>query len=308
MALLVTAFFGSAPEWRQLFATHMPELDVRIWPDVGNPDDIDVAAVAAMPHGKLKTFANLRMIVSLLAGADILLSDPSLPDVPLVRAGNPNGDEMMNEAALLHVLRHHRHLPAYRLAQQRSEWISLPRLRASQRKVGVLGLGAIGLSVAKTLATHGFKVAGWVRTAKPVSGIEIFAGREQWPAFLARSEIAVNLLPLTGETRGILNAEAFAHLPKGASIINLGRGAHLVEADLIAALDRDHLAGATLDVFPVEPLAKESALWRHPKITITPHVARRIDAGDLVPRICDSIRALQAGRPLGPLIERARGY
>jgi glyoxylate/hydroxypyruvate reductase len=308
MALLVTAFFGNSADWRRLFAEQMPELDVRVWPEVGNPDDIDVAAVAAVPHGRLKSFRNLRMIVSLLAGADILLSDPDLPDVPLVRAGNPDGDEMMNEAALLHVLRHHRHLPAYHLAQQRAEWISLPRLRASQRSVGVLGLGTIGLAVAKTLAAHGFKVAGWVRTARPTNGIDMFAGREQWPAFLARSEIAVNLLPLTAQTRGILNAEAFAQLPKGAAIVNLGRGAPVVEADLIAALDRDHLAGATLDVFPVEPLPKESPLWRHPKITVTPHAARRIDVADLVPRICDSIRALRAGRPLGHLIDRAQGY
>ena len=137
MALLVTAFFGDPAEWRRLFSARMPELDVRIWPDVGDERDIDVAAIAVLPHGKLKAFPKLRMIVSLLAGADVLLSDPSLPDIPLVRAGNPAGDEMMNEAALVHVLRHHRHLPAYQLAQQRAEWISLPRLRASERKVGV---------------------------------------------------------------------------------------------------------------------------------------------------------------------------
>jgi glyoxylate/hydroxypyruvate reductase A len=181
-------------------------------------------------------------------------------------------------------------------------------LRASERKVGVLGLGTIGLAAAKTLAAHGFRVAGWVRGPRPQGEIEIFSGREQLPTFLARSEIAVNLLPLTAETRGILNKETFAQMPAGAAVINLGRGAHVVEADLIAALDRDHLAGATLDVFPVEPLPKDSALWRHPKITITPHVARRINAGDLVPRICDSIQALSAGRPLDNLIDRSRGY
>ena len=308
MALLLTAFFGDPAEWRRLFAARTPELDVRIWPDVGDERDIDVAAIAVLPHGKLKSFPNLRMIVSLLAGADVLLSDPSLPDIPIVRAGNPAGDEMMNEAALVHVLRHHRHLPAYQLAQQRAEWISLSRLRASERKVGVLGLGTIGLAAAKTLAAHGFRVAGWVRGPRPQGEIEIFSGREQLPTFLARSEIAVNLLPLTAETRGILNKETFAQLPAGAAVINLGRGAHVVEADLIAALDRDHLAGATLDVFPVEPLPKDSALWRHPRITITPHVARRINAGDLVPRICDSIQALSAGRPLHNLIDRSRGY
>jgi glyoxylate/hydroxypyruvate reductase A len=244
----------------------------------------------------------------LLAGADVLLSDPDLPDVPIVRAGNPDGDEMMSEAALVHVLRHHRHLPAYWVAQQRCEWIALPRLRARERKVGVMGLGVIGLPVAKTLAAHGFAVAGWVRSARAHDGIETFAGREHLPAFLARSEIVVNLLPLTPETRGILNAEAFAQMPKGGAIVNLGRGAHVVEPDLMGAFDADHLAGATLDVFPVEPLPKESPLWRHPKITITPHVARRIDAGELVPNICNAIRTFQAGRPLAHLIDRKRGY
>jgi glyoxylate/hydroxypyruvate reductase len=308
MALLLTAFASNPADWRRLFAAQMPELDVRVWPEVGDERDIDVAAVTYLPCGKLKSLPNLRMIVSLLAGADVLLSDPGLPDVPIVRGGELYGDDMMNEAALLHVLRHHRHLPAYLLAQQRAEWISLPRLRASERKVGVLGLGAIGIEVAKTLAVHGFKVAGWVRTPRPQGEIEIFVGREQLPAFLARSEIVVNLLPLTAETRGILNSETFAQLPRGASVVNLGRGAHVVEADLSAALDRDHLAGATLDVFPVEPLPKDSPLWRHPKITITPHVARRIERASLVPRICDSIRTLHAGSPLDNLIDRARGY
>jgi glyoxylate/hydroxypyruvate reductase len=308
MALLLNTFFGKPDDWRRLFAAEMPELELRIWPEVGDAGDIDVAAVAALPHGKLKSLPNLRLIVSLLAGSDVLLSDPSLPDVPIVRAGNPDGDKMMSETALLHVLRHHRHLPAYQFAQQRAEWIALPRVRASERKVGVLGLGAIGMAVARTLAAHDFQVAGWVRTPRRENGIEVFAGREQWPAFLARSEIVVNLLPLTPETRGILNKEAFAGLPKGAAVINLGRGAHVAEAALMAALDSDHLAGATLDVFPVEPLPKESPLWRHPKITIIPHASRRIEPGDLVPRVCENIRALHAGRPLQHLIDRTRGY
>jgi glyoxylate/hydroxypyruvate reductase len=184
----------------------------------------------------------------------------------------------------------------------------LPRLRASERHVGVMGLGAIGLPAARTLAAHGFKVAGWVRSPRPREDIELFCGSEQLSAFLARSEILVNLLPLTTQTKGILNKDAFALLPAGASVINLGRGAHVVEPDLMAALDSNHLAGATLDVFPVEPLPKESPLWRHPKITITPHAARRIEAAGMVPRICDAIRALNSGKPLTQLIDRTRGY
>jgi len=308
MALLLTPIFGKAEEWQKLFAAEMPELDLRIWPDAGNPGDIEVAAVALMPPGKLKAFPNLRLIVSLTAGAEGLLRDPELPDVPIARSGDPDGDAMMNEAALLHVLRHHRHLPAYAAAQLRSEWISLPRLRARERKVGVMGLGAIGLAAAKTLARYGFTTAGWVRSPRAGDGIEIFAGREQLPAFLARSEIVVNFLPLTAETTGILNAQAFAQMPKGAAIVNLGRGPHVVEADLMAALDSGQLAGATLDVFPVEPLPKESPLWRHPGITVIPHASRRIAPRDLVPRVADAVRRLRSGEPQLALIDRKRGY
>ena len=183
MALLLSAFFGKPEHWRELFAAEMPELDLRIWPDAGNAADIEVAAVASPAPGSLKTFPNLRLVVSLLAGAEALLADRELPDVPIVRAGDPNGDPMMNEAALLHVLRHHRHLPAYLLAQQRCEWISLPRLRAQERRVGVMGLGAIGLAAAKTLAHHEFKVAGWVRSPARRTASRSFTGATSCPAF-----------------------------------------------------------------------------------------------------------------------------
>jgi glyoxylate/hydroxypyruvate reductase A len=296
MALLLTPFAGKPADWLALFKAELPDLEVRVAPDVGNPDEIEYAAIAALPHGRLKTFKNLRIIASLLAGADV------------VRAGDPGGDQMMSEASLLHVLFHHRHMTAFRLAQQRCEWVSLPRTRASERRVGVMGLGTIGVAAARALAAQGFKVAGWVRHPRTEEGIEVFAGPDRLPAFLARSEIVVNLLPLTRETIGILNADSFAKLPKGAAVINLGRGGHVIEADLMAALDSDHLAGATLDVFPVEPLPKDNPLWRHPKITITPHAARRIDPRDLVPRICEAIRDQRAGKPLQHLVDPARGY
>lgn len=308
MAILLTPLFGSPAEWLRAFEAEMPNLDIRIWPQIGNREDVDIAVIGLLPHGEARKLPNLRLIVSLLAGADPLLSDADLPDVPIVRSGDPAGDLMMNETVLLHVLRHHRDMPAYQQAQQRCEWLSLPRLRASERTVGVMGLGAIGLGAAKALAAAGFKVAGWVRRPRPSDAVEVFHGLDQFGVFLSRSEILVNLLPLTPETRGVLNHATLEQLPKGASIINLGRGAHLIEADLIAALDSGHIASATLDVFPVEPLPKESPLWRHPKITVTPHAARRLDAADLVPRICDSIRRFNAGQPLTHLIDRSCGY
>jgi glyoxylate/hydroxypyruvate reductase A len=309
MALLLSPFAAQPADWQRLFAAELPDLELRFWPDPGNRADIEAVAVTALPRGEFKTFPNLKLIVSLLAGADALLSDPELPKtIPIARAGRLDGDEMMSEVTLLHVLFHHRYMTAFKLAQQRAEWISMPRKRAGERTVGVMGLGLIGLAAARTLAGHGFKVAGWVRQPRKIDGIEVFAGASQFGAFLARSEIVVNLLPLTKETQDILDREAFAQMPKGAALVNLGRGGHVNEPDLIAALDSDHLAAASLDVFPVEPLPKDSPLWAHPKITITPHAARRIDVRDLVPRIAAAIRNVRAGKQPDSLIDVARGY
>jgi glyoxylate/hydroxypyruvate reductase A len=309
MALMLTPTSGGAEGWRDALIAAMPGLDVRVWPKIGERADIDVAAVGAPPAAALRDLPNLRLIISLTAGTDGLLRDPDLPAVPIVRVGAPRaGDAMMNETTLLHVMRHHRYLPEYARAQQRGEWIKMPITPAQERKVGVMGLGPIGLAAAETLAAARFQVAGWVRRPRAADGIEVFSGRDGLAAFLARSEIVVNLLPLTPETRGILNGETFKALPAGAAIVNLGRGEHVVEADLIAALDSGHLAGATLDVFPIEPLPGDSPLWRHPKITVMPHVARRLVPAELAPRVRDIIEDFHAGRPLAQLVDRARGY
>lgn len=308
MALLLNPMFGGPEVWRPAFAAGMPDLEVRIWPEIGNPAEIEAVATGIPPTGMFARLTNLRLIFSLTAGTEGLLRDPDLPDVPIVRAGDPAGDAMMNETALLHVLRHHRNMPAYLRAQARSEWMRLPIKSARERKVGVMGLGVIGLACARTIADLGFQVAGWVRTPRRVAGIEMFSGNDQLDAFLARSEILLNLLPLTPETRGIIGARTLARLPAGAAIINLGRGEHVVEADLIAALDSGHIAAATLDVYPVEPLPPDSPLWRHPGITVMPHVARRLEPADLAMRICDILRQFRAGEPLPQLVDRKRGY
>ena len=309
MALLLTPISNPARDWLRLFAAELPGLEVRIWPDIGDPAAIEIAAVAHVPHGALARLPNLRLIASLFAGQEVLLGDPTLPrHVPIVRTGNPDGDVMMSETALLHVLRHHRYLPDYALAQQRHEWKRQPVLSASERRVGVMGLGAIGLAAAQRLREHGFQVAGWARTARALDGIEMFYGRERLATFLGRSEIVVNLLALTPETENILDRAAFALMPKGASVINLARGQHIVDDDLVAALDEGQLAGATLDVFREEPLPKDDPLWIHPRITIVPHASRRLDAAQIVPRICENVRRLRHGLPLVYLVDPAAGY
>jgi glyoxylate/hydroxypyruvate reductase A len=308
MALLLTPL-GPPPEWLRLFKAELPDLEVRLWPDIGDRDQIEIAAVGNLPHGELARLPRLRMIASLFAGQDMLLGDPHLPPgVPIVRTDTAEGSLSMTETVLLHVLRHHRFLPQYQEQQQRREWKPLPRLRPRDTKVGIMGLGPLGLAAAKTLRDYGFDVAGWVRRPRVETGIAVFHGPDQLGAFLARSLIVVNLLPPTPALREILNRESFALLPKGASIINLGRGTHVVDEDLIAALDSGQLGAATLDVFRQEPLPKESPLWAHPRITIMPHVARRLEIDEIVPRIVENVRRLHAGQPLVNLVDRAIGY
>jgi glyoxylate/hydroxypyruvate reductase len=309
MILLMTPIFAPPQVWRECFAREMPELEVRFWPEAGDRAAIDAVACGRMPDNALRSLPNLKLVISLFAGQDLFLSDKTLPDnVPIVRAANPDGDQMMTETVILHVLRHHRQLPDLLIAQQKGEWASPKRLRTADRTVGVMGLGPIGLAAAKALRSLGFKVAAWIRRPRDVEGIEVFHGKDQLGAFLAKSEIVVNLLPLTAETEDILGAKVFAQMPKGASVINLGRGQHVVDADLMAALDSGQLSGATLDVFRQEPLPKDDPLWRHPRITVLPHASRGQFPSVIAPLICSHLRRLQRGETMTDRVDLAAGY
>ena len=240
MILMMTPIFAPPQVWRDC-SREMPEVELRFWPEIGNPAEIEFAAISRLPDNAARGLPNLKLIVSLFAGQDLLLSDKTLPpNVPIVRAANPEGDRMMTETVLLHVLRHHRQLPELLLAQQQSEWASPKRLKARDRKVGVMGLGPIGIAAAKMLRDFGFQTAAWVRRPRQLDGVEIFHGDDQLAAFLGRSEIIVNLLPMTPQTENILGAKNFVLMPKGGAVINLGRGQHVVEGELIAALDQDN--------------------------------------------------------------------
>ncbi len=209
---------------------------------------------------------------------------------------------------MLQVLRLHRHDLDYRAQQQALIWRELSQKNAGERPVGILGFGEIGQDAARKLAHLGFLVSGWGRRERTIAGFATFAGSAGLPRLLAQSEILVCLLPLTSGTRGILNARTFALLPRGAALVNAGRGGHLVEADLIPALDSGQLSAAALDVFQEEPLPPDHPFWRDPRILVTPHIAGTTNPATAAPIVLDTIRRFEEGRPLLNQVDPARGY
>lgn len=282
---------------------------MRIWPQIGEPADIDYALVWRPEPGLLASLPNLKLILSLGAGIDHILADPSLPtEVPIVRLVDPYLSAAMSEYVTLQVLRMHRQDLDYQAQQRMGAWRELPQKNAGERPVGILGFGAIGRDAATKLKALGFPVSGWTRRPRAIEGFSNFAGAAGLPDLLSASEILVCLLPLTTETEGILCARTFALLPAGAGLVNAGRGGHLVEEDLIPALDSGRLSAAALDVFRDEPLPADHPFWRHPRIMVTPHIAGITNPTTAAPIVLETIRRFEAGRPLVNRVDPARGY
>jgi glyoxylate/hydroxypyruvate reductase A len=313
-AILLAITSWDPTGWDQRFRAIAPHRDIRTWPDrIGDPADIVHACAWKAPPGLLAGFPNLEVVFSLGAGVDHLLTDPSLPQVPVVRIVDPDLTRRMSEYVALHVLMHHRRQRLYDAQQRQRLWHDHQQPAAGEVTVGVMGLGVMGRDAVDVLLRLGFRVVGWSRTARALPGAETFFGRAGLAKFLSRSEILVCLLPHTPDTEGILNLAAFRALKRdgalgGAYLINAGRGALQVDADIVAALDQDLLAGATLDVFPTEPLPTASPLWTHPKATITPHNAAESDPRALVTRILDQIECHEHGLALANVVDRAAGY
>jgi glyoxylate/hydroxypyruvate reductase A len=311
--LLVITGWDAAP-WERRFRLAAPGRDIRLWPDrVGNPTDIAYAAAWLPPAGVFAPFTNLRAIFSLGAGVDALLRDPALPRLPVVRVVDPNLMRRMTEYVILHVLMHHRRHRLYDSQQRARVWHEHDQPPAREVNVGLMGLGVLGRDAAEVLVRLGFRVAGWSRTPHALAGVECFHGADGLDAFLARTEILVCLLPHTPATEGILNLALLRKLKRdgaagGAYLINAGRGPLQVDADIVAALDEGTLAGATLDVFPTEPLPAASPLWTHPKVTITPHNSAASVPEEIAAYIARQIERHEAGEALENVIERARGY
>jgi glyoxylate/hydroxypyruvate reductase len=315
MSALLLAITGWDPApWERRFRAAAPGRDIRLWPDrVGDPADIAYAAAWVPPAGAFGAFKNLRAIFSLGAGVDAVLADRSLPQVPVVRVVDPDLTRRMTEYLTLHVLMHHRRQRLYDEQQRQRVWLEHAQPRAGEVNVGIMGLGVLGRDVAEVLVRLGFRVAGWSRTANQLPGVETYHGAAGLDAFLARTEILVCLLPHTPATEGILDLSLLRKLKRdgalgGAFLINAGRGRLQVDADIVAALDEGALAGATLDVFPVEPLPTASPLWSHPRVTITPHNSAASVPEETVGYIVRQIEKFEAGHPLENVIDRASGY
>jgi glyoxylate/hydroxypyruvate reductase A len=315
MNAILLAVMGWDPKhWDQLFRALAPQRDIRLWPEQAkNPADITYACVWKPPRGMLAEHRNLKAIFSLGAGVDDLLADIELPNVPIVRVVDADLTMRMTEYVVLHVLMYHRRQRLYDTQQRVRMWHEHEQPAASDVTVGIMGLGELGYAAAVALQRLGFRVNGWSRTQKVIPGVETFYGAVGMEPFLRRTEILVCLLPSTPGTRGMLNLDTFRRLKfngamHGAYLINAARGDLQVDADIVVALDEGTLAGATLDVFPVEPLTITSPLWTHPKVTVTPHNAAQSSPRAIVSNVLRQIDRFEVGLPLEHVVDRRRGY
>ncbi|WP_133647141.1 2-hydroxyacid dehydrogenase [Paraburkholderia flava] len=308
MTLLYKADPDRGRQWAQLFAEKAPDIPFRLWPDIGDPSSVRYLAAWQPPDDPVRAFSNLEVVFSVGAGID-QFDLSRVPDhVAVVRMIEPGIIEGMVEYVTHAVLTIHRDLLDYAQQQQQRVWRELPPRAAATRRIGVLGLGMLGVAVLERLRLFNFPCAGWGRSPHVLDGIECYAGSETLDMFLARTDILIGLLPLTPATRGLLDWRLFAKLPRGASFVSVGRGPQVNQQDLLDALDCGQLHSAILDVTDPEPLPASHPLWTHPRVRITPHIASTTRPDTAVDVILDNLRRHRAGLPMLGLIDRQRGY
>jgi len=307
MALLYKADPERGRIWQALFAEHAPDIEVRLWPEVGDPADIRYL-MAWQPPQNLGDFPNLEVVFATSAGVDQFDLSQLPEHVPVLRMQDPGIVQGIVEYACMAVLSLHRRLPLYLHQQRQGRWQEQPWQPARHTRVGVMGLGLLGKAVLAQLTHLGFNLRGWSRSPQQLDGVSCFAGIEQLPQFLGQCDILICLLPLTEHTRGLLDARTLGALPHGASLINLGRGAHLVEQDLLLALDNGQLSHAILDVVQEEPAAEQHPFWKHPNIWLTPHIGAVTLPESAFAPLLDNLRRHQQGQPMCGVINKNQGY
>ncbi len=305
--------FGLPPGWDALSKALFGNPDFNSFlhgKDNFAPAQIDYFVGFRPAHGFLKTLPRLKAIFSLGAGVDGFLRDPEFPrHLPVVRFIDETLQREMAQYVTMHVLIVHRQQRAFDAAQAECAWRQRMLARPTREvRIGILGMGDIGAVTAERLLMFDFQVSGWSRSRKTVPGVKSYAGAGELGAFLGECDMMVCLLPLTPETEGILNASLFAQLPKGAWVMNVARGGHCNEADLLAALDSGHLAGAVLDVFQTEPLPPDSPIWKHPKITVTPHIAGITDPRNAAAFVANCVARAERGEPFPNQVDVSKGY
>ena len=310
MAVLLSTKAHTMQDWKAALLAVDPTLEIRLFPEAGAPEEIEAAVVwTAHDMMELRRYPNLRLIVSMGAGVDHLFRPPGPPPgVPVARLVDTRLTQGMTEWVLLNVLRFHRQDLEYRDLQARKIWEELPAPETSARRIGILGLGELGSDAARAVRALGFPVMGWSRRPKQVEGVETFYGADGLTAMAAKTDILICLLPLTPETRGVIDARLLGAMKPGGFLINAARGGHQVAADLLAALDSGHLAGAALDVFEPEPLPEDSPFWTHPRVILTPHAASITIPSSAAPQVVENIHRARAGQPLINLVDFSAGY
>ena len=295
--------------WKEALKKSAPEIPIYSYLEDHPRENIKMALVWKHPAGAIKEYPNLECIASTGAGVDFLFEDKDLPtNIPITRVVDEYLAKDMSEHVIALIFSHLKNLNQYKVDQFNKVWKPFGYYRIEDLSIGIMGLGALGKVLAEDLLRFGFKVQGWSGTRKNLSGIKTFAGGKAQKPFLNSTQILVCLLPLTKETSGILNKDLFSQLPKGAHIINVARGRHLVDNDLLEMLDNDHLSGASLDVYHQEPLPTDHPFWEHPKVHMTPHYASVSDTNSVVPQILENYRRLESGQKLLNLVSIAKGY
>lgn len=295
--------------WKEALLAVDPNLSVYSYLDDHPEEEIDMALIWKHPKGEMAKYPNLKCIASSGAGVDYIFEDPDAPiHLPITRVVDTYLAADMSEHVLALIMAYLKNLEHYKVDQFNKIWKPVQYRRMADLKVGILGLGTLGQDLANDLVKFGFKVQGWSNSRKYLDRVKSFAGKEELSVFLKTTEILVCLLPLTSETSGILSKELLLQLPKGAYLINVARGGHLVDKDLLEMLDNGHLSGAGLDVYHQEPLNTDHPFWEHSKIHMTPHYASVSDTDFVVPQILENYRRLQNGEPLLNLISKSKGY